>query len=142
MTEKLQADLENPALDVSAFLKQQTAVKPDISAQETQLRKLRQQMKRVKEAYASGVDTLEEYKENKSAIQKQIDAVEESIQNIPIQTVTQEEFASKLKSSIQSALIIAESDSSEELKNEVLRTLIQKIIFDRKKNQVTVFYQL
>lgn len=142
VTEKLQADLENPALDVSAFLKQQTAVKPDISAQETQLRKLRQQMKRVKEAYASGVDTLEEYKENKSAIQKQIDAVEESIQNIPIQTVTQEEFASKLKSSIQSALIIAESDSSEELKNEVLRTLIQKIIFDRKKNQVTVFYQL
>jgi len=139
--EKLQEDFENPSFDISAFLKQQTAVKPDTKAQEAQLGKLRQQLKRIKEAYAAGVDTLEEYKENKIRIQNQINAVQETIQKIPVQTITAEELSAQLKTAIQSALIIADSDSSEELKNEVLRTLIQKIIFDRKTSQVVIFYQ-
>ncbi len=105
----------------------------DSGALEAQLKNLRRKMQRIREAYTAGVDTLEEYQKQKTVIQEQIDAVQELI---PAQTLS----PVQAKSSVQTGLLIAQSAVSEALKNEVLHTLIQKIVFDRENNRADIFY--
>lgn len=140
--EKMQNDFDN--FNLSTILKPEYTKlkKTDTSYQEMQLKKLNQQLQRVKEAYASGVDTLEEYKENKLNIQKQIETIQTELESVSKQTVSQEALLKQLKSVIQSGITIAKSDAPEYLKNEVLRTFIHEIIFDRKYTRVIISYKL
>jgi len=139
---QLQSDakyIEN--LPLSVTLKAQSVPLPDTLGKETQLRKLNQQMTRIRNAYIAGADTLEEYQKNKLRIQKQIDTIQTELQNIPLQ-IPHENIRADFRSAIQTALLIAQTDASETLKNEIFRSFIREIIFDRKQNSVRILYFL
>lgn len=140
--ERLQYDFDHVNIDTLLKVNERLLAKPDTSFQETQLQRLYQQLKRVKEAYTAGVDTLEEYKENKSKIQAQIAMIQQELQAIPEKIISQDKLIEQLKSVMQSGIAVASSDTPEYLKNEVLRNFIQEIIFDRKQTSVVISYKL
>lgn len=96
---------------------------------------------RIKEAYQTGIDTLEEYKANKERITETIKALQEEktfeLKKAP--TSSPEDLKFKIKNAIA---LLSSPDATEKAKNEALKTFIDKIVFDRKASQITIFYFL
>ena len=79
VTEDIQGLVDGTATDYK--LVDQSPVKPkkDTSKFETQLERERMKLERVKAAYADGIDTLEEYKRNKSEVLASIAELESKL---------------------------------------------------------------
>lgn len=96
---------------------------------------------RIKEAYQSGIDTLEEYKANKERIYSTIQALQheknEELKKAPKKTTT--ELKNKIRNAVE---LLSSPDATERAKNEALKSFIDKIVFDRKASQITIFYFL
>ncbi len=98
-------------------------------------------LERIKDAYQSGIDTLEEYKHNKSLILTEIKRLkaeqEKEIKALP------KSNTKDLKSKIHTAVDLLESPlATEKEKNEALKSFIDKIVFDRALNSITIYYFL
>lgn len=89
---------------------------------------------RVKEAYENGIDTIEEYKENKQKITKEISDLknlieEEENQKQGESSENQNQDTTKLKEEIKKVSDILKSDDvSIEEKNGVLKSIIKEIV--------------
>ena len=87
---------------------------------------------RIKEAYTSGIDTLEEYKLNKSSAEHtliKLNQLRESVVMQPVDTTPKQ----------QSILDIIKSPSvSNKEKNDLLREMIDYIVFHRKDNRLKI----
>lgn len=96
---------------------------------------------RIKEAYQSGIDTLEEYKANKERINSTIQALQneknEELKKAPKKTTA--ELKNKIRNAVE---LLSAPDATERAKNEALKSFIDKIVFDRKASQITIFYFL
>lgn len=106
------------------------------------LAKIPDKEQRVKEAYRNGIDTLEEYKQNKELIQKERDALE-------AQLAACTSAKSETDDSINAAMIkricgisdILQSDAfSDQQKNSALRSVVSRIIYQRATDIVDIFY--
>lgn len=92
-------------------------------------------LERVKSAYENGIDTLEEYKANKTKIQQTIKKLQaESPQ--PKESFNKKAYAKKASS----VLDILKSDVSEKAKNEALRTIIDHIILHRPDTSIDIVF--
>lgn len=91
---------------------------------------------RAKEAYTSGVDTLEEYKNIKDCISK-------TIQKLRCELTLQQNSKPEASLIEQSILSLLENKNiSNKIKNELLRSFIDHIVFDRRNGKIEiVFYQ-
>ncbi len=106
-----------------------------------QIAREQQKLSRVKEAYAEGADTLKEYQANKQKILSQIKKLksEKSLQNAQPQPAATGNFPAQ---QVEMVALLRSPKISAEQKNIVLRSFIDKIVFDREKNQVEIFYYL
>ncbi len=133
--DKIKSDFESGSFDTVV---QKSASKT--GADETEIRKRMERanirLSRIKEAYQAGIDTLEEYKENKNKIQKEIKMIHNELTSF----APESDSIKELKKIIGSNLSILQSDSPEELKNDILHSFVEKIIFDRKNTSVSVVY--
>lgn len=104
---------------------------------EQQIRQEERKLQRVREAYESGVDTLEEYRANKEKIARRIAELRQRLKAAePPQDVTAA-FFDRAESAMQ---IILSPDTSIPEKNTALRAFVDHIVFDRKKSSFTIFY--
>jgi hypothetical protein len=100
----------------------------------------KKKLQRVKEAYEAGIDTIEEYKINKSAIMRRINALEQEArpkqdsQEIRHGTITR-----KIGEVLQS---LRDQSVPEDVKNELLKSFISKIVYDRKNNTFQIYYYI
>lgn len=105
------------------------------------IKREKDKLSRIKEAYQSGIDTLEEYKENKRKILEVISQLEteksEQINQFP--QANADDLRKKIKSTVE---LLTATGVSENEKNKALKTFIDKIVFDRKSAQITIFYFL
>ena len=92
-------------------------------------------LERVKSAYENGIDTLEEYKANKTKIQQTIKKLQVECPQ-PKETFNKKAYAKK----VSSVLDILKSDSSEKSKNEALRTIIDHIILHRPDTSIDIVF--
>ena len=100
-------------------------------------------LRRVKDAYESGVDTLEEYKDNKLKITSRINELKTEIKSFQDKAanLSMNELLKAFKVQAQNALkFIQRTDVSEEDKNHVLQTIVEKVVFDRKESKISIFY--
>lgn len=105
-----------------------------------QIERLRTRLKRVREAYEAGVDTLSEYKASREAIEKEIEALQEQIDEAP-NSINVEELRKKLMEKNQYYVkILCNPASSDAEKNDVLHHVVDKIIFHRSTSQFDIFY--
>lgn len=92
-------------------------------------------LERVKSAYENGIDTLEEYKANKTKIQQTIKKLQAECPQ-PKEKLDKKAYAKK----VSSVLDILKSDVSEKTKNEALRTIIDHIILHRPDTSIDIVF--
>jgi len=105
---------------------------------EKQIIREKQKLIRVKEAYENGIDTLDEYKVNKVKITDEIERLQAER---PKKKTTKIEEVKKFQDTNKKALKVLKDDNvSITEKNALLRTFIDKIVFDRPNCRIQIFY--
>ena len=100
---------------------------------------------RVREAYESGIDTLEEYKSNKLRLQAERRELTESMERLkkqaesPQQRPDQKEVVNRIKN-VYDLLIDENTDYS--TKANALRSVVKYIEYDRKNDRMDVHYYI
>jgi site-specific DNA recombinase len=91
---------------------------------------------RIKTAYENGIDTIDEYRIAKAKIQETIKTLEKSAaENKP--KFNKKSYIKKLIGVLK---IIQDNKQPEEAKNAALRTVIQKIVFNKPTNSFEVYF--
>lgn len=141
---QMQSDVANP-------LFKPTLQKPEKRAESSQadlinekIKREEQKLERIKEAYKDGIDTLEEYKENKKKITATLAVLNEKLHAELGQSKNSgnefdyNAFRSKLASVVE---VISDPEVSPETFNETMFLVVSKIIFDRQNTQIDIFYK-
>lgn len=105
-----------------------------------ELNKMEAKEARIKEAYRDGIDTLDEYKENKKILIKQKQDLINQINNISEDPEVKKE---QLLKSIHSALdVISAPNSTDTQKHEALASVVDKIVVDKKKDTMLMYFYI
>lgn len=137
----LQAALDNKDLEIDFNHTNRLTVNKDAQISQ-QLSRAELKLKRVKDAYAAGIDTLEEYAENKKKLLAEINALKKQIQPTAPLTKTEKErrmreFRNKIRSAVK---IMQNSTSTEQEKNALLHSFISSATYNSKTKTLSVFY--
>lgn len=108
---------------------------------EKQIVRERQKLSRIKTAYEDGVDSLNEYRENKQKILDKIAQLKNSlpVQDIPQKRMDIKKFCGQHRDLIR---LLRDPHIGAEPKNRMLRSFVDKIVFDRTKSRVEIYYYL
>lgn len=96
-------------------------------------------LERIKEAYEKGIDTIEEYKQNKLRITDNIKKLKELSSPAP-ETTDEIDIASYTKKLSDVLNIIKNPNSEEAVKNQALRSVVSEIVFNKKENRLDIHY--
>lgn len=128
----LESSIEHMSFNIKPQSRISLANGPDINKLiANEIKKL----ERVKAAYENGIDTLDEYIENKTKIQQTIKKLQAEIPQ-PKETFNKKAYAKK----VRTVLDILKSDVSEKEKNEVLRTIIDHITLHRPDTSIDIVF--
>ncbi len=98
-------------------------------------------LERAKQAYQSGIDSLQEYKTTKEKIQKKIGEYQNQKTNMMLAAPAYD--LKKFAKSVTTVIELFESNEvSQEIKNEALRSILQKIVYSRSDNQVELYFYI
>jgi len=133
--EQLKSDFSRP---ISLEKRVKIDNKSDMSIILAQLDKLPEKEKRAKEAYINGIDSLEEYKENKANIDQQRKALEKSLKECEKPKDFTPVLASKIKTVYETLI---DQDIPMEEKYKLSHLLIDKIVYEKATNTLHLTYK-
>ena len=108
---------------------------------EDQIKKIDVKLQRIKEAYMNGIDTMEEYKENKRIVQEEKDGLEKQLSELKEEKISTKNEDKDMLMRVKNVYDILSSDSVDAMtKNEVLRSVVEKIVYNREKDELKVYY--
>lgn len=96
-------------------------------------------LKRIKEAYEDGIYTLAEFKESKSLIEHNIEQLTNQIKPTDNEKELKQKLIDKNKNVLQ---LLKSPKTSEKDKNEILKSFIEKIVFDRINTTIELFFYI
>ena len=98
--------------------------------------------RRIREAYRDGIDTLEEYKENKEILSKERSSLEAELSALeaPPAAADEEVVKKQMLSRIHDTYDVLQSDADVMMKNELLRNVVEKIVYDKRDGSLKVHY--
>ncbi|MDO4944969.1 MAG: recombinase family protein [Ruminococcus sp.] len=99
-----------------------------------------EKLDRIKEAYTAGIDTLEEYKENKMKINEQIKKLQSRIPKQERKPSFKGTYSSLCKTIEEFLETAKDPEVSPSMLNGMLKTFVSKIVFSRAENKVVIFY--
>lgn len=106
-----------------------------------QLRRNSEKLDRIKEAYRNGVDTLEEYTANKKIVQHERERLEDQLKEAESNRSDSGSVETNLIERVRNVYDIVNSDSVDSAtKNEILKSVIEKIIYDKASDELKVYY--
>lgn len=116
--------------------------KPQLSVEKDHLRRqLKREneiLHRYKEAYAAGIDTLDEYRTNKTESEKRIAAIKSQLaKSSKPQPVDKKKFAAD---HMESVSVLSDPNKSSKEKNALLRSFVDKIIFEKNPRRLTIMF--
>ena len=97
-------------------------------------------MKRVKEAYQSGIDTLQEYNENKQQLIREKEHLQfrlDELLSVPIENNIPEEMHKRI-STVCSILQSEYFDDTK--KNQALSSIVEKIVYNKDTDTLDIYY--
>lgn len=108
---------------------------------EDQIKKIGVKLQRIKEAYMNGIDTMEEYKENKQAVREEKQHLEKQLSEIKKEKSSSKDDDKDMLLRVKNVYDILSSDSVDAAtKNDVLRSVVEKIIYEKDKDLLKVYY--
>lgn len=109
---------------------------------ENELAGLSAKEKRIKDAYVNGIDTLEEYKNNRSIINNRRMELESKLQELQDSDLCPENYKEQFLAKIATVIEMIESDAPFEVKGEALRSIVQKIVLHKETDTLECHYYL
>lgn len=106
------------------------------------LAKLPEKEQRIKEAYRNGIDTLEEYKQNKALIQKEREALEAQLEACtPAASNLQEDLSKAMAKRIHGIADILEADAFDtSQKSNALKSVVSHIVYHKEDDIADIYY--
>lgn len=92
---------------------------------------------RAKEAYLAEIDSIEQYRQNKKEITERIDDLKTRRDKETAKEIDVEAFAKKVAGIVE---FIERDDITVEAKNEALHTIIEKIVFEKAKGNLAIYF--
>jgi site-specific DNA recombinase len=133
----IEQELKSGEIHITRKLAPKTEYEADVI--QKQIAREQQKLARVKEAYENGIDSIEEYKTNKQKIQDRIQQLEATRPVVKPQSHA--ELVKKFRMAHKGALkVLRDPNTSEEEKNLLLRSFVDKIVYDREQNAISIYY--
>ena len=92
---------------------------------------------RAREAYLNEIDTLEQYKKNKEDITAKIEDLKAMRDKVVSKEIDVDAFSKKVAGIVE---LIERDDVSETAKNEALHTIIEKVVFEKAKGNLAIYF--
>lgn len=126
---------------ITYALKQKTEDTVDESALvELALDKAKQKFERCKAAYLNGIDSIEEYKVNKEVLEREIQTLTDKLNSKDMTTDIEEDHSDEMRQRITSVIDILNSDGfTMEQKTTAMRAICEKIVYDKKSENIDVY---
>lgn len=139
--EALKDALEQSKISFEILQHEQPEAENNLKFLKNQLSKVMDKEARIRAAYRDGIDTLDEYKENKSILLREKSKIEEEISRLSLDTSNLENVQRDMLNRIQNVYeIISSPDAEYQSKSEAIRSIISKIIYDRQSDQMDLYY--
>ena len=94
-------------------------------------------LERAKEAYLAEIDTIEQYKQNKTEITERIASLKEKRDHETPVEIDLDTYTKKVISIVD---FIKRDDVTPAAKNEALRTIIEKVIYDKPNENLAIYF--
>lgn len=117
----------------------------ELAALKEQLSRLERKKIRIRSAYENGIDTLEEYRQNKARIKSEMDSVSDKISKLaafetpPKDPIPKEQLIHNIRSVLD---ILTSPQADTEVKGCVVRSIVEKIVYDKKTEHLDFFFYL
>ena len=134
--DKIREDLADP--DFESRVIKQNVPKLVESPIPALIEKEERKLVRVREAYESGIDTLEEYRQNKQRITERLSVLRTELAAVAPAPDTNA-FMGRVETSLTTLM---DTRASEIIKNQVLRTFVEQIIFMKPSGRIEIVYHL
>ncbi len=132
--------LENAVSSLTFNIEPQKVQAPQAGIDIDRLIKLEERkLLRVQEAYEAGIDDISEYANKKRKIQAEIEKIKAMVPASEPKAFDKKEFAKKVSSVIKQ---IKSPDASEKAKNEALRTVISKIVYNKPAQTLDIYFYI
>lgn len=92
---------------------------------------------RAKEAYLAEIDTIEQYKQSKKEITDKIDDLKARRDKETAKEIDIDAFAKKVAGIVE---FIERDDVTDEAKNEALHTIIEKVVYEKAKGNLAIYF--
>lgn len=92
---------------------------------------------RAKEAYLAEIDSLEQYKENKTEIAKRIEALMKKRDDRTVMSFDVAAYTNKVAGIVD---FLKSDDVTPKAKNEALRAIVEKVVYDKAKQNVAIYF--
>lgn len=141
----LEKILSSASIEYTVISSESTSAASELTELERQLQKIEVKEKRIKDAYMNEIDTLEEYKANKEALAEERTDVMARIDKLTISNSSydKEDMDKKMKQNISALLLTLKDESSDYVtKGNMMRSVVDHIVFDRKETSLDVFLKL
>lgn len=135
--DQIREDLTAP--DFASRIQKQNVPKSAESPIPALIEKEERKLDRVREAYEAGIDTLDEYRQNKQRITETLTALREQLTEAEPEPVDIGAFIGKVQSSMKT---LTDPCASEIIKNLTLHTIIEQIIFMKPSGRIEIVYHL
>ena len=139
--ETLESSIQGGEIEYREELPAAQEENEELSFLQLSLEKLEDKEKRIRAAYQNGIDSLEEYRQNKNMIaaererlNRQIKKLTENLAPAPAAGHSQE-----MRRRIHGVVDILRSDASKETKSQAIRSICDKIVFDRAACKVRIY---
>lgn len=107
-----------------------------------QLSKLEDKEARIKQAYRDGIDTIEEYKENKQLLAEERESLSTKLQSLK-DTLSDKDDAVVMLNNISNVLDIIKDTSKDTLTSaNAIRSIVDHFVYDKEKDKLEVYFFL
>ena len=95
-------------------------------------------LERAKQAFLAEIDTIEQYAENKAEITARINGlIAKRDDDAPREEIDLDAYAKKVSDIVD---FIKSTDATDKAKNEALRTIIEKVVYEKAKNNLAIYF--
>ena len=108
---------------------------------ESKIKKMNDKFQRIKIAYANGIDTLEEYKENKERLTKEVEKISEELKTLKEKESVKDADNFLFKRCEEAHKILGDENVPEEIKYTISHQIFEKIVYSKKNQQVIIYYK-
>lgn len=134
--DKIREDMSDP--DFESRVIKQNVPKSAESPIPALIEKEERKLERVREAFEAGIDTLDEYRQNKQRITERLTALRTELAEVAPAPDTSA-FMGRVETSLTT---LTDTCASEIIKNQVLRTFVEQIIFMKPSGRIEIVYHL